>query len=353
MSGPGKKKDVAPPESAFQGKQLTLFQTFLCSSDEDRDRLSNTIELWDGVPKYFISRQEMNKRRNADGFLPSIEKPFHYKDRAFTVKIIPARIAGPDGKDKEFYPSAREELVEDALRKIAAEQNFGFSQPPESGVVFSLYLLRQELRKRDHTMSYQQVLESLQILSRSRIIITTQDDHAIVESPPLTSLAAVSREKYSQDPSAKWVAYFNPLVSQSIQKVTYRQFDYHTMMSHRSQLSRWLHKRLSHNYIQANYLNPYTCLFSSIKRDSGLFNYKRVRDQIAYLDTALDELKEAKVIMSIEREERRGARNKILDVKYSLLPSSEFVTDIKAANKRSSMAIEELEKDAAPKTKKR
>lgn len=345
MSVSGKKGNVAPPESAFQGKQLSLFQTFLCGSDEDRDRLSNTIELWDGVPKYFISKQEMNKRRNAQGFLPSVEKEFHYKDRLFSVKIIPARITGENGEDKEFYPSAREELVEDALRKICAEQNYGFAQAMDTGVVFSIYLLRKELKKRGHTMSYQQVIESLQILARSQIIITTQDGRAVVESPPITSLAAVSKEKYSKDPSAKWIAYFNPLVSQSIQKITYRQFDYHTMMSHRSQLARWLHKRLSHNYVQANYLSPYTFLFSSIKRDSGLFNYQRQRDQIDYLDQSLNELKEAKVILSIEREERKGPRGKLIDVKYTLLPSMEFVSDIKAANKRQSMALEEIEKN--------
>jgi len=352
MSVSGKKGNVAPPESAFQGKQLSLFQTFLCGSDEDRDRLSNTIELWDGVPKYFISKQEMNKRRNVDGFLPSVEKEFQYKDRLFSVKIIPARITGNNGKDKEFYPSAREELVEDALRKICAEQNYGFTQALDTGVVFSIYLLRQELKKRGHTMSYQQVIESLQILARSQIIITTQDGRAVVESPPITSLAAVSKEKYSKDPSAKWIAYFNPLVSQSIQKITYRQFDYHTMMSHRSQLARWLHKRLSHNYVQANYLSPYTFLFSSINRDSGLFNYQRLRDQIDYLDESLKELKEAKVILSVEREERKGARGKLIDVKYTLLPSIEFVTDIKAANKRQSMALEEIEKESQ-KTKSR
>ena len=48
----------------------------------------------------------------------------------------------------DYYPGTREELVEDALRKIASRQSSGFMQqkPSEaSGVLFSLYELMAEL----------------------------------------------------------------------------------------------------------------------------------------------------------------------------------------------------------------
>ena len=41
-------------------------------------------------------------------------------------------------------------------------------------------------------------------------------------------------------------------------------------MSYEKQLSRWLHKRLYHNYVNASLLNTYQFLLSSVKRDSGL-----------------------------------------------------------------------------------
>ena len=47
---------------AFQSPQIDIFQTFLCNTNSERDHLSNTIELWDSLPKYSISRQEMTKR---------------------------------------------------------------------------------------------------------------------------------------------------------------------------------------------------------------------------------------------------------------------------------------------------
>ena len=347
MKNIGKKKINKLPQNHFlRTPHLSLFQTFLCNDEAQRDRLSNTIDLWDGIPKYFVSRQDMNSRRNVDGYLPSLEKTFEYKGRSFKVKIVPARTRGDDGKDKEFYPSAREELVEDALRKIATEQQYGFSDSHDTGVIFTLHILRKELQKRGHTMSYQQVRESLEVMAGTWIEITSEDGKALCRAPILAGLAAVSRDQYREDPSARWVAYFNPLVNRSIHDLSYRQYDYHRMMSHRSQLARWLHKRLSHNYVQASYITPYEILFSSVKRDSGLLNYTRKRDEVAQFDASLEELKSGRVILSYEKEERRGERNKILDVKYTLLPAPEFIADIKAANKRASLAEQSLNENA-------
>jgi hypothetical protein len=180
------KEILPPPSSAFLGVQLLLFKTFLCNTHEERDKLSNTIELWDGVPKYFISRKEMNNLRK-EGFLPTLERDFQYNKRTLTVKIRPARLTDEVGKDKEFYPSAREELVEDALRKIAVEQNHGFFQAhPEptdrrSGVVFSLYMLRRELKRRGHSLSYQEVMEALDIMSSAVVELSTADGHSLIK----------------------------------------------------------------------------------------------------------------------------------------------------------------------------
>ena len=37
-----------------------------------------------------------------------------------------------------------------------------------------------------------------------------------------------------------WAVQFHPLVTGSIDKVTYRQFNYDALMKHTSQLARWL-----------------------------------------------------------------------------------------------------------------
>jgi hypothetical protein len=50
-----KKKTAAaalPAPSALRNPQLDLFQNFLCNTDFERDQLSNTIDLWDSIPRY-------------------------------------------------------------------------------------------------------------------------------------------------------------------------------------------------------------------------------------------------------------------------------------------------------------
>jgi hypothetical protein len=354
MSGSTKKNmSVSPPpkDSSFSGVQLSLFQTFLCNTEEERDKLSNTIEFWDGVPKYFVSRKEMNGLRSSDGFLSKIERSFQHGGRSFTVKIRPARVTDEQGRDRECYPSAREELVEDALRKLAADQNYGFYEDwPEnrrSGVVFSLHMLRKELAKRGHTVSYQQAMEALYVLSDAGIEIIAADGRSVFKSAILPTLAGVSRADLQSDPQARWYADFCPLVTESIKSMTYRQYDYHAMMQHSSQLARWLHKRLSHNYTNASYMTPYECLFSSVKRDSGLLEYQRDRDSVRKLDEAMDELQDRGILIDFNRKEQRGARNRILDVKYTLSPHPDFVKQIKAANKRLSDSRQQLKSLAA------
>ena len=111
-------------------------------------------------------------------------------------------------------------------------------------------------------------------------------------------------------------------------------------MSHSTQLARWLYKRLSHNYINASYAVPYKEWLFTIKRDSNLLEYSRPNDVTRKFEKALNELIENNVLLSFEKiEEKRGARNKILDTRYSLLPHPDFVKDIKAANKRQKDAI--------------
>ncbi len=315
---------------------MSLFQSFLCNTENERDRLSNTIELWDSIPKYATTQQAMNQARTKEGFLPRLEKTFVYKKREYKVRISPAIIDVEGGEEKAFYPSGNEEILEDALRKIAAEQQKGFFDKPEfkSGVVFSLSMLRRELKKRGHSRSFQEIIRSLNILAGSHIEILLADGKGFAKTNFLSSLAAVSRSRWMEDPEARWVAHFHPLVTQSIDTLSYRQYNYHLMMSHTTQLSRWLHKILSHNYVNASLMVPYNISLSSIRRDSGFLDCKRVNDDVRKLNNAFQELVDHKVLFSFTKEDRRGARNKIIDIDYALTPHTDFVREVKAANRR-------------------
>lgn len=338
---------ITPLEpTAFENQQLDLFRAFLCNSALEHDRLSNAIDLWDSIPRYAISRRAMVKARKTTGVLPLLKIDFHYKGIPFKAVIRPARIERKDGTTEDYYPSANEELIEDALRKIAAEQQSGFFDKPNyrSGVVFSLYMLREELKRRGHTRSYQEIMLSLDILSFSNIEIRTDDDQEIKDitrSNYFPALAAVSRQKLTEDPHAKWLAQFHPLVTQAIDALTYRQFNYHQLMSYRTQLARWLHKQLSLKYTFASLTTPFEMRYSTVRRDSGLLEaYAQERKAITALDSALDELK-GHVLLNVKKTETLGLRSKLLDVVYTLIPAPAFVAQMKAANKRQQLASEQ------------
>ena len=314
--------------------QLSLFQTFL---DDDCDPYSNTIEFYDVVPKYFASKQRMAALRKDGIYLPTLTYDFRYNDGWYTVEITPARLKDKRGVEKEYYPTQREELVEEALKKIACDKLNGVFLNGEAGVQFTIWELREELRRQGHGMSWPDLMDALQICRKSSITITAKDtpSEVYLSASIFPVLSLVSRRDWEADPKqTRCYVQFNPLVTYSLNKVTYRQFNYTTFMGLTRQLSRYLFKRLSHLYTNASWDHPYHILLSTLVRDSQLINAKRVRDQVRYVDTVMTEFKEKGILSSFDKDVRFSARNAIVDVKYTLHPDIIFSREMKKANRR-------------------
>jgi hypothetical protein len=334
------------PVDAFVNPQLVLFQGFLSSSDES-EALSNAIDLWDSIPRYAIPRKKEHELRLAGGFLPIRKVDFQYRGRAYAAQIRPARLeikdadGRPTGETIEHYPSAREELIEHALRKLAAEQQAGFFDQTDyrSGVAFTLHRLRQELANQGHAMTYEGLAEGLEILHYASLaVIDTEsdpDDPSLISQPYLPALAKVNKKGRAADPEAKWFVQFHGLVTDSINRITYRQFNYQRLMKCSTQLARWLISQLVLKFTQASIGNHFQMRFSTIKRDSGLLEgYGRQRDALAALDEAWAEIKALGALHDFKKNEQRGARAKLEDVMYTLFPSRTFSAEQKAANRR-------------------
>jgi hypothetical protein len=116
---PGPHPPVKPTDST--NPQLSLFQNFLHNKEGERDHLSNAIDLWDGVPRYSVSQQAMNKSRENGAILRKHTAVFHYMKGSYECTISPARVSDLDGEERDYYPSANEELIEDALRKCGVQ----------------------------------------------------------------------------------------------------------------------------------------------------------------------------------------------------------------------------------------
>lgn len=320
--------------------QYDLFTEFFGTPAD----LSNTMELWDAIPKYTVSIRAQNTLRNAENRLPVHECRFSYASRktgqriehACRVTIQPAAIKTEKGY-VDFYPSVDEELVEEVIRKIFAEKNCGIHDPnnAESWVKFSAQMIRKELKLRNKTRSLTEIKNSIDILSKVNISLYLDNtDNPVYSASILSDVTRVTRQDYLEDSSVTWIARLPALVSKSVNELSYRQINYGVLMSLCSQLARWIHRRLTLNYINASIMDSYEVLLSTIQRDSGLLNSTRNALNIKALENALNELRDSKTLQSWESIDVRRQGNKILDIKYRLCAHVDFIKDVKAANAR-------------------
>jgi hypothetical protein len=166
-----------------------------------------------------------------------------------------------------------------------------------------------------------------------------------MQSPIFPTLLLASKDDWLENPKkVRCYIQFNPLVTASINQITYRQFDYAKYMEYKHRLSRWLHKRLCHNYIQASLFNTYTIKMTTILRDSGTQVSDIPSRNVRRIDESLNELKDKDILMRYEKEILRGKRNSIADIKYDLSPSLHFTSEMKKANGRV-INLEEVLKD--------
>lgn len=308
--------------------QLNLFEMTL---PQERG-LSNTIELYDFIPKYHWGKVE----RIGGEFLRALEREFECRGQRYKVKIRPASIEDKDGVERYYYPSKREEIVEDALRKFITEGQ-GVFLDDAAGVTFSLYQLQEELKSNGHSYNKQEIKDALLICARTNITVTAADGNAVLVSNLFETVGLQTRESWKgTGEKTRAFVRFNSLVSKSIKSRTFRQINYEKVMSYKTVVARQLHKRMSHHYIQASISQPYHILLSTIIRDLGLTQYERLRDNLRDVQIALDEMKEKDVLLSykISKVLENSKRGKLLDAKFILIPNPLFVGEVTAANRK-------------------
>lgn len=322
------------PEKTVSNKQYDLFTTLL-SPNGGPDQLSNLLSFWDSIPRYSVSRQIQASMRNESGNLPILHKEFMSPTGELCeMELRPARIV-VDGEEKDFYPSETEELIEDILRKIFLQQNHGFHQPNagESWCKFSVNMIVKELRKHRKVRSHDEVKQAIEIMENCRLQITVNGKQAY-SSQILADKVIADRSDYVANSNALSAVRFSTLISRAIDKYDYRQFNYGIMIDLKSQLSRWLFKKLSGTYINAGLDAPaYKLVFSDVDRDSGLMHHTVLTRRIASLRQAIDELVGNGTLSKYDENPLREGR-KVVDMTFMLYPSSAFIKDMKAANAR-------------------
>lgn len=202
--------------------QLQLFE-LIHPAEKD---YSNTIELYDFIPKYVWGRVE----RIQEKFLEPIEREFECRGADYRVRIAPARIKDSDGVSRDYFPGKREELVEDALRKLATEGH-GIFLDDEAAVTFTLYQLHQELKRTGHSYSITQLKEALMVCVGTTLQLTDETGSNVLASSIFDTIGLQTREDWEgQGEKTRAFVRFNALVTVSIRNKTFRQFNYEVTM---------------------------------------------------------------------------------------------------------------------------
>ena len=326
--------------------QLSLFELLL----PNEKPYSNTIELYDFIPKYHWGKVE----RVNGTFLKSLDREFECRGKKYNVTVQPASLKDKNGEEKYYYPSKREELVEDALRKFAVEGQ-GLFLDDAAGVTFTLHQLQQELSSNGHTYSKDQIKDALLICAKTNLTVTSDDGNTLLVSGLFETLGLQTREDWeSKGQKSKAFVRFNPLVTQGIKTRRFRMFNYETSMSYKNVVARQLHKRMSHHYTQASITQPYSINLTTIIRDFGLTAYERLSHNLRDIELALEEMKDKGVILTFKIEKTLDAeqRNKMIEAKITLTPHPEFVGEVMQGNKQQSSVNEfPVGSESAPKKK--
>jgi hypothetical protein len=330
----------APPEDAPQSLQFDLFGEFFGKEEE----LSNTMELWDSIPKYSVSAQRQNQLRDASGRLPLHEMSFSFDGVECELIIQPALIKMEDGSTKDFYPSQNEEIIEEVLRKIFSDQQYGihFVRNLESWVRFSVYLVAKELKAIGRSRSHTEIRRSLEIMSSAVLTFKMKTERKPqYKNPILTNMTTQTQDDLRDDPKAKWVTQLPALVSKCVNELGYRQYNYKLHWTLKSRLARYLRRRFLHRYRNASPLHSYHFRFSDVRDNSKLLTAKDNSKNIQTFIEALAELKEKKVLHRYERKDvMRG--KEIIDIIITVWADMDFVTEMKASHARLNDGQEKL-----------
>jgi len=320
-------------------KSTIPFQLKLFELKSDSKGYSNAIEFYDCLPKYFFGRMPRKKFNNML-VLPTLERNICYKGESYKIIITPAilrkDVINKEGKketiDVAFYPSTREHLIEEVLRKYVIEGKGSFLDD-EAGVVFSLNEIQESLKAFNHTYSFKEIKESLLILSKTNLEVICEAQNIRYNANMFITLCLAKKGT-----SDNAFIRFYPLVTKSIQDTRFRKFNYQKYMKYKLPISRYLHKRMISVYKQASKNMSYNIKLSTVLNDSGVNLQKELRGNLKQLEYALLEMKESDTIIdyNLTKIYGKNSRKKIIDYQIDIVPSNNFISEIIQANKTES-----------------
>lgn len=291
---------------------------------------SNIIDIYDALPKYIWRGKEVTDLQKT-----TFQKTFRAGGLVIKTEITAAIVTRENKKTKvkekvALFPSEREEVIEDALRKLATEGHI--KQIGDiSGIEFTLYELQKMLRDMGRYYSYDEIKESLYILRKASIDCSSRDGSVSFSTSFISLLYLVDQKHLKENSNAKCIVQFNPFVHDAILSQNFRQYNYELHMKLKNTLARFIYKRVCMYWTNASESHPYTPNLVSFLAQSPKIMSPRMGDNMRAMNKGLDELIESNVISEYKTEVHMNKR-KMVDVSYSITPHDDFIKSMKRSN---------------------
>lgn len=350
---PATRSEVTGYEDA-----LELFCSFLCRSPGDRQGMSNLLWFWDSLPIW--SCEHLNRLPQAQ--LPNIqERRMVFEGQELEVVITPGTIEtscdeSGDTKGWRQYPGSVEMMVEHAIIKLASDRVFASEQEgrrtPVYSVSFSLRLIRKVLAEMGSSLTHKRLREALDVLSTTSVTIrdAVPDRHGKRRSRRETILPGFARiEDASSNEHDQWRLDLHPIVAQGINNATYRQYRIEKLRRLAPYGVYMLRQMLLTCHTLSSY-HPYRVSLEELREMSSGLNASRLSDCVYRVEQELQKMEDEGIIDSytVDREyqknpSNKGGRPRLSGALFVLVPSSDTVSEVKAASVRQTHAEQTLQ----------
>jgi hypothetical protein len=223
-----------------------------------RSPYSNSIGTIDLIPRFKRGENAIVPVSGLVGKKLKIENRYRIGRNELVCQIQPAVIERTvNGEKVEFYayPGDREDLTEKLLFLIASNRGLSKIRMPGGvdrfGIYFSLYEIREELKKLGKTRSYDVIRESLVVIRDSRTNISQIDGTRSITITHDIFADAILEVSGSGRGRDRCSITFSDYVIEQIQLLNYRQYPFASINSHPSPLSRFIHSYLTNNWTNA------------------------------------------------------------------------------------------------------
>lgn len=321
---PDNKSDSALVSHAGD-EQLSLFE--IVELPGEQQRYSNTIELYDALPKYnWAAQREYADIKDA----PPLIRHCSVGRQDYKVIVNPAYVPKKGGSVL-IYPGQREELIEDALRKLAVGGQ-ALMVDSKVSVVFTLYQLQQELKSMGHSYNLDEIKESIYVCRGATLECYADDGATLISSSFFPTIGLTTKGEWAtKKKAAKCFVQFHPMVTSSILNLTFRRFNYSLSMQINSPLARFLYKRMCHYFTHASSTMPYCTHLVGFLNQSPRGLSARMSENTRAMKNALEALIKHKVVSHYHEEQLKSGRS-VLDVMYTIYPHDDFVEMVRQAN---------------------